>query len=63
MQPHQQRVVDEKQELDDKITKLMAFIGGDIFKSLERRDQELLSQQLGHMRSYSETLSLRIERF
>ncbi|NBM04401.1 crAss001_48 related protein [Proteus sp. G2671] len=63
MQSHQQRVVDEKQELDDKITKLMAFIGGDIFKSLEHRDQELLGQQLGHMRSYSETLSLRIERF
>ncbi|NBM50700.1 MULTISPECIES: crAss001_48 related protein [Proteus] len=63
MQPHQQRVVDEKSELDDKITKLTAFISGDIFKSLECRDQELLSQQLGHMRSYSETLSLRIERF
>ncbi|MEQ4907360.1 crAss001_48 related protein [Proteus vulgaris] len=63
MQPHQQRVVDEKSELDDKITKLAAFTGGDIFKSLEHLDQELLSQQLVHMRNYSETLSLRIERF
>ncbi|MBO1929599.1 hypothetical protein J4731_19315 [Providencia rettgeri] len=32
-------------------------------KTLEHRDQELLSKQLGHMRSYSETLSHRIERF
>lgn len=63
MQPHQQRVVDEKAELDDKITKLTAFTSGDIFKSLEHRDQELLVQQLGYMRNYSETLSLRIERF
>lgn len=63
MQPHQQRVVDEKAELDDKITKLAAFINGDICKTLEHRNQELLSKQLGYMRNYSETLSLRIERF
>ncbi|WP_042847883.1 crAss001_48 related protein [Providencia rettgeri] len=63
MQPYQQRVVDEKAELDGKITKLTTFINGDICKTLEHRDQELLSKQLGHMRSYSETLSQRIERF
>ncbi|WP_442959307.1 crAss001_48 related protein [Providencia sp. PROV036] len=63
MQPHQQRVVDEKTELDDKITKLAAFIGSDTYKTLEHEDQALLSGQLNHMCSYSETLSLRIERF
>ncbi len=34
MQPHQQRVVDEKAELDDKITKLTAFIDGDILQNI-----------------------------
>ncbi|HIH4784016.1 TPA: crAss001_48 related protein [Morganella morganii] len=38
MQPHQQRVVDEKAELDDKISKLTAFTGGDIFKSIHQED-------------------------
>lgn len=39
MQPHQQRVVDEKAELEERINKLTAFISGDTFKSLECRDQ------------------------
>ncbi|WP_442959946.1 crAss001_48 related protein [Providencia sp. PROV208] len=33
MQLHQQRVVNEKIELDDKIIKLAAFIKGDICKN------------------------------
>ena len=31
MQPHQQRVVDEKDELSDKLNKLNVFIGGTIY--------------------------------
>lgn len=41
LQPHQQRVVDEKTELDDKRTKLKAFIEGNaIFAGLpeEKKD-------------------------
>ena len=35
MQPHEQRVVDEKTELDDKLAKLNAFIGqSPIFQGL-----------------------------
>ena len=33
MQPHQERVVQEKAGLDEKIRKLTAFIGGSIFAS------------------------------
>ena len=64
MQPHQQRVIDEKQELDDKIEKLTAFISfSDIFKELPGMDQLLLHDQLTHMCNYSLTLEKRITRF
>ncbi|EJD6037775.1 hypothetical protein M0J18_RS04915 [Morganella morganii] len=63
MQPHQQRVVDEKAELDDKISKLTAFTGGDIFKSIHQEDQDLLIDQLSLMAKYSQVLEKRISRF
>ena len=34
MQPHQQRVVDEKRELDEKLSKLTAFISSEKFTSI-----------------------------
>lgn len=63
MQPHQQRVVDEKAELDDKISKLTTFTGGDIFKSIHQEDQDLLIDQLSLMAKYSQVLEKRISRF
>lgn len=63
MQPHQQRVVDEKAELDDKISKLTVFTGGDIFKSIHQEDQDLLIDQLSLMAKYSQVLEKRISRF
>jgi hypothetical protein len=63
MQPHQERVVVEKQELDEKITKLTAFIGGTIFAGLPDAERSRLSIQLQHMNGYSEILSQRIAAF
>ncbi len=63
LQPHQQRVVDEKKELDEKISKLETFTQGELFSTLDKDDQTLLSQQLDVMNSYSEILGKRIERF
>lgn len=63
MQPHQQRVVDEKAELDGKISKLTAFTGGDIFKYIHQEDQDLLIDQLSLMAKYSQVLEKRISRF
>ncbi len=63
MQPHQQRVVDEKAELDDKITKLKAFTEGGVFQSLDKLDKDLLESQLVVMVPYSAILSQRIGRF
>lgn len=63
MEPYQQRVVGEKLELDDRLTKLMAFVQSNQFKGLPYIEQMLLSQQLGYMASYSWTLGQRIQRF
>ena len=46
MQPHQQRVIDEKNELDDKATKLSAFIGENpLFEKLDAAEQD--ADQIG----------------
>lgn len=63
MQPHQQRVVDEKEALDEKIDKLDAFRAGDIFSALVKDEQDRLNMQLSHMRAYSGVLADRIAAF
>jgi hypothetical protein len=63
LQPHQQRVVAEKADLDEKINRLDAFLQSTTFNNLEPADQELLSEQVVHMRDYSAVLQLRINRF
>jgi hypothetical protein len=62
--PHQQRVVDEKTELDDKRTKLKAFINGNaIFAGLPADEKERLVRQHSCMTEYSEILDERIKAF
>lgn len=61
--PHQQRVLDEKAELDIKLSNLLAFFGSEIYKSLPGQDQHLLQQQAVSMEHYSEILGMRIEGF
>ena len=63
MLPHQERVVLEKQELDNKIDKLYVFIKSEKYKELDLIDQQLLATQFSLMLSYSATLSRRIETF
>ena len=63
MQPHQERVLHEKEELDQKIQKLTAFVGGTIFASLDDAERSRLSIQLQHMNGYSEILGQRIAAF
>ena len=63
MLPHEQRVVTEKQELDEKLTKLKAFTSTDIFSKLSEAEQERLHRQMGHMDGYSGVLQERIDNF
>ncbi|AUM58564.1 hypothetical protein KNT81_gp207 [Proteus phage phiP4-3] len=63
MQPHQQRVIDEKNELSDKIYKLSSFRTTDMFNSLSEKEQALLTVQLNTMIEYENILEERIQLF
>jgi hypothetical protein len=68
MQPHQQRVVDEKSDLDGRIEKLATFIGdigefGPIFRTLPDAERMRLYHQYRVMRELSDVLGERIAAF
>jgi len=63
MKPHQERVVAEKKELDEKRTKLATFIGGDTYDALDQNEQGRLNRQLYVMDLYSGILGERIAAF
>ena len=64
LQPHQQRVVEEKNELDTKARALSQFIGcNPIFSTLDAAEQERLREQNDVMWQYSEILGARIAAF
>ena len=60
--PHVIRMIEESEHLADRIGKLCAFIVGQIYPTLDKTDQTLLSAQVGAMTTYLQVLSLRIER-
>lgn len=63
LQPHQQRVVDEKTELDERLTKLIAFFDSSIFAGLPTDEQGRMKRQADHMTNYSVVLGERIAAF
>lgn len=65
MKPFQQRVIDEKKSLDEKIEALVAFMGtrGGIYESLPEDEKARLRTQLRLMSDYSHVLGLRIAAF
>lgn len=63
MQDFQKRVVAEKAQLDEKISKLEAFIRTDTFPGLPDEEQLDLNLQFQIMEDYSRVLERRIERF
>ena len=63
MKDHELRVVNEKAELDDRITKLVVFMMHETYSSLPSVEQGLLMVQVRSMKMYSECLGDRIERF
>jgi hypothetical protein len=63
MKEFQQRVVEEKAELDKKLTKLRAFFETESYIGLDWEEQDRLQRQVGFMKSYSDVLAERIEEF
>jgi hypothetical protein len=60
---YQERVIEEKRELDVKRENLERFINGAIFLSLPPDEQERLRSQRYFMNGYSEVLGRIIEAF
>lgn len=64
MQDWQQRVIDEKKELDEKISKLGQFIAYNMaYTKLSDAEQTRLENQRNIMTQYSDILKERIENF
>lgn len=63
MQPHQQRVVDERQELRERLDKLENFLAGDLIKTLDHEESVLLWAQRGAMAQYLAILDRRVARW
>lgn len=59
--PFQQRVIDEKVELEAKIIRLTDFLDRD--SDIDQLDRMLLWSQLSSMKTYNSILSMRIARF
>ncbi len=63
MKDYQKRVVLEKEELDEKLEKLMLFITSDKFSALPDGEKFLMGKQSAMMTGYSGALADRIALF
>ena len=63
LQTHQQRVVDEKGDIDERLTKLIAFFDNSVFNGLSADEQGRMKRQAEHMTNYSVALGERIAAF
>lgn len=62
MKPHEQRIIDEKNALDEKLIKLSSFVRTEAFYALRTEDRQLLRRQREVMLEYSDILGDRIAR-
>jgi hypothetical protein len=62
MQPHEVRMINERNELDQKLQKLKAFVETPTFETLLMEEKLLLTLQLGSMSAYYHILEIRISR-
>ncbi len=60
MEAFVERMIVEKNELQDKVTKLENFINGEKFKELKGLEQVYLKEQLKFMKGYLSVLRQRI---
>lgn len=60
---HELRVMEEEDQLNEKIEKLRAFMRTPTFETLDPMDRHLLTLQLTQMEDYQFTLVRRMRRF
>jgi len=60
---YQRRVVDEREELSEKIVKLAKFFDTQVYQSLPVAEQDRMLRQLTHMNDYRDVLDERIAAF
>lgn len=60
MEAFVERMIVEKDELQDKVTKLENFVNGEKFNELKGLEQVYLKEQLSFMRGYLSVLRQRI---
>ena len=63
MKEFQQRVLEEKQELDARASKLDQFFATPTFKELDQAEQDRLYAQIAAMHKYGQILAERIANF
>ena len=63
MQPHQKRVMEEKDGLDKKLAKLSDFIDSEAFSGIDPAERVRLCRQWDVMKQYSNILGERIANF
>ena len=63
MQQHQERVVNESNSLNERLTKLKSFLKTSAFYNLEEAERERLKMQCGYMQQYFDVLQERINNF
>lgn len=63
MQPHEQRVLDERNDLGEKMRKLDDFLASDTAGLITLEERSLLQIQKAAMSGYWHTLNARIARF
>lgn len=61
--PHQNRVVHEQKELDERLSRLRAFMGTPLFANLDAREQSRMARQARIMGDLSAVLGERIHAF
>lgn len=63
LQPHEIRVVQERNDLVEKITKLHAFMASNFYQTLDKETQDNFEEQEDAMKKYCDVLLKRINRF
>lgn len=63
MQPYQERVVAEREELKERLSKLRTFMGSEQYDLLDASERDRLFRQAAHMAGYGRVLGERIAAF